>query len=138
MRPPVSRRSRLDPAPSESGCALAAAARADPPEGMPACPDSAGSASAARLAGRRIRDAAGFGRTLAPSGFELSNYEHCDFPLIADLQEVVAGKLIAMRGPQSVADGAMYEDVSRRLVSLPYRLRSTVNKQPRGYWSKIR
>ena len=45
-------------------------------------------------------------------GFELSDYEHCDSPINADLHEVVPGKLIAMRGPQTVADGAMFKDLS--------------------------
>ena len=46
--------------------------------------------------------------SFAPNGFELSDYEHCDSPLNADLHEAVPGKLIAMRGPQSIADGAMH------------------------------
>ena len=47
-----------------------------------------------------------------PGAFELSDYEHLDSPLNADLHEVVPGKLIAMRGPQSIpAAGAMYQDL---------------------------
>ena len=44
-------------------------------------------------------------------GFELADYEHCDSPVHADLHEVVPGKLIAMRGPQTIAGGATYEDL---------------------------
>ena len=44
-------------------------------------------------------------------GFELSDYEHCDNPLNADLHEVVPGKLIAMRGPRTVDGGAMFQDL---------------------------
>ena len=43
-------------------------------------------------------------------GFELSDYEHCDSPLNADLHEVVPGKLVAMRGPQTIAGGATFQD----------------------------
>jgi cell division cycle 14 len=42
--------------------------------------------------------------------FELSDYEHCDNPLNADLHEVVPGKFIAMRGPISFEGGLTYED----------------------------
>ena len=44
-------------------------------------------------------------------GFDLSDYEHWDNPLNADLHEVVPGKLIAMRGPRAITGGAMYEDL---------------------------
>ena len=44
-------------------------------------------------------------------GFELSDYEHCDNPVNADLHEVVPGKLIAMRGPRTMDDGAMFKDL---------------------------
>ena len=44
-------------------------------------------------------------------GFELYDYEHLDNPLNADLHEVVPGKLIAMRGPQTIAGGAAFEDL---------------------------
>ena len=43
--------------------------------------------------------------------FELFDYEQCDNPLNADLHEVVPGKLIAMRGPQMIEDGASYVDL---------------------------
>ena len=41
-------------------------------------------------------------------GFELSDYEHCDNPLNADLHEIVPGKLIAMRGPQTIRGNTGY------------------------------
>ena len=44
-------------------------------------------------------------------GFELFDYEQCDSPLNADLHEVVPGKLIAMRGPQTIAGDAMFQDM---------------------------
>ena len=50
--------------------------------------------------------------SFAPAGFELSDYEHCDNPLNADLHEVVPGKFIAMRGPVSIRGGRAYEDTA--------------------------
>ena len=44
-------------------------------------------------------------------GFELSDYEHLDSPVNADLHEVVPGKLIAMRGPRTIVNGAAFEDL---------------------------
>jgi cell division cycle 14 len=49
-----------------------------------------------------------------PEGFDLSEYEHYDSPLNADLHEVVPGKLIAMRGPRDVKGGALWADVLRQ------------------------
>ena len=46
-----------------------------------------------------------------PDGFDIEEYQHFDSPLNADLNEVVPGKLIAMRGPTSIASGALWEDV---------------------------
>ena len=45
-------------------------------------------------------------------GFELSDYEHCDCPLNADLHEVVPGKLVAMRGPRRLAGGRSFQDTA--------------------------
>ena len=42
--------------------------------------------------------------------FELSDYEHCDSPLNADLHEVVPGKFVAMRGPIALKAGRSYQD----------------------------
>ena len=44
-------------------------------------------------------------------GFDLSDYEHCDNPLNADLHEVVPGKLIAMRGPQTIDGRAVFKNL---------------------------
>ena len=48
--------------------------------------------------------------SFGPGGFEVSDYEHCDSPLNADLHEVVPGKFVAMRGPRRLAGGRAYED----------------------------
>jgi cell division cycle 14 len=48
--------------------------------------------------------------SFAPGGFELSDYEHCDNPLNADLHEVVPNKFVAMRGPRAIGGGRAYED----------------------------
>ena len=50
--------------------------------------------------------------SFSPGGFELSDYEHLDNPLNADLHEVVPGKFVAMRGPLSLPDGLAYEDTT--------------------------
>jgi cell division cycle 14 len=48
--------------------------------------------------------------SFAPGGFELSDYEHCDNPLNADLHEVVPNKFVAMRGPKAIGGGRAFED----------------------------
>ncbi len=45
-------------------------------------------------------------------GFDVDEYDNYDCPLNADLHEIIPGKLIAMRGPQHLPDGARYQDVT--------------------------
>ena len=52
----------------------------------------------------------------AASGYEwgaidLDEYEHYDHPANGDLQEVVPGKFVALKGPVALAGGAEYQDL---------------------------
>jgi cell division cycle 14 len=49
----------------------------------------------------------GFG----PGGFDAEEYKHLDNPLNADLHEIVPNKLVVMRGPRDLPNGALWLDV---------------------------
>ena len=47
-----------------------------------------------------------------PTSFEIDEYRHLDSPLNADLHEIIAGKLIMMRGPRDLPGGVLWQDVA--------------------------
>jgi cell division cycle 14 len=48
-----------------------------------------------------------------PDGFDVDEYRHLDNPLNADLHEIIPGKLVLMRGPRDLHDGALWRDGAR-------------------------
>ena len=48
-----------------------------------------------------------------PDGFDADEYKQLDDPLNADMHEVVPGKLLILRGPRDLPNGAIWLDVKR-------------------------
>ncbi len=44
-------------------------------------------------------------------GFDFAEYKQLDDPLNADLHEIIPGKILAMRGPRDLINGAMWLDI---------------------------
>ncbi len=56
-----------------------------------------------------------------PDGFDADEYKQLDSPLNGDLQEVVPGKLVVMRGPRDLPGGALWQDAKRADGGFAYR-----------------